>query len=47
MTIIKNLEDINKLRQGGKILASILHEVAQKAVAGTKTIELDILAEKG
>ena len=46
MTILKNFEDINKLR-GGKILASILHEVAQKAVAGTKTIELDILAEKG
>ena len=46
MTILKNIEDINKLREGGKILASILHEVAQKAVAGTKTIELDILAEK-
>lgn len=46
MTILKNIEDINKLREGGKILASVLYEVAQKAVAGTKTIELDMLAEK-
>ena len=46
MTILKEIEDINKLRQGGKILASILREVSQKAVVGTKTIELDILAEK-
>ena len=46
MTILKNIEEINKLREGGKILASILREVAQKAVVGTKTTELDILAEK-
>ena len=46
MTILKDIEDINKLRQGGKILASILHEVAQKVIVGTKTTELDILAEK-
>lgn len=46
MTILKNIEDINKLREGGKILASILQEAAKKAVAGTKTIELDIFAEK-
>ena len=46
MTILKNIEDINKLREGGKILASVLYEVSQKAVVGTKTIELDILAEK-
>ena len=46
MTILKNIEDINKLREGGKILASILYEAAKKAVARTKTTELDILAEK-
>ena len=46
MTILKNIEEINKLREGGKILASILREVAQKVVVGTKTTELDILAEK-
>jgi len=46
MTILKNVEDINKLREGGKILASVLCEAARKAVPGAKTIELDILAEK-
>jgi methionyl aminopeptidase len=46
MTILKNIEDINKLREGGKILASVLREAAKKAVPGTKTAELDILAEK-
>lgn len=46
MTILKNIEDVNKLREGGKILASVLYEVAQKAVVGAKTIELDIFAEK-
>src|SRR3989339_110835 len=46
MTILKNIEDINKLREGGKILASVLYEAAQKAVPGAKTTELDKLAEK-
>ena len=46
MTILKNIEDINKLREGGKILASVLYEAAKKAVPGAKTIELDKLAEK-
>ena len=46
MTILKNTEDINKLRKGGKILASVLYEAARKAIPGAKTIELDILAEK-
>lgn len=45
MTILKNIEDINKLREGGKILASVLSEAAKRAVVGTKTIELDVLAE--
>src|SRR3989304_7887820 len=46
MTILKNTEDKNKLRKGGKILASVLYEAARKAIPGAKTIELDILAEK-
>ena len=46
MTILKNIEDINKLREGGKILASVLYEAAGMSVSGIKTIELDKLAEK-
>ena len=46
MTILKNIEDINKLREGGKILASVLREAAKIALPGVKTIELDRLAEK-
>ena len=46
MTILKNIEDINKLREGGKILASVLYEAAKKSVPGMKTTELDKLAEK-
>ena len=46
MTILKNIEDINKLREGGKIIASVLREAASRALPGVKTIELDMLAEK-
>ncbi len=46
MTILKNIEDINKLREGGKILASVLREATSRVLPGVKTIELDILAEK-
>jgi len=46
MTILKNIEEINKLREGGKILASVLCEAAKIAIVGAKTIELDMLAEK-
>ena len=46
MTILKNIEDINKLREGGKIIASVLREAASRALPGVKTIELDKLAEK-
>lgn len=46
MTILKNTEDINKLKEGGKILASVLYEAAKMAVSGTKTIELDKIVEK-
>src|SRR3989344_224804 len=46
MTILKNIEDINKLRKGGKILASVLYKTAEAVVSGVKTIELDELADK-
>ncbi|KKT21578.1 MAG: Methionine aminopeptidase [Parcubacteria group bacterium GW2011_GWB1_43_8] len=46
MTILKNIEDINKLREGGKIIASVLREVTSRILPGVKTIELDKLAEK-
>jgi len=46
MTILKNIEEINMLREGGKILASVLYEAAKKSVPGMKTTELDKLAEK-
>jgi len=46
MTILKNIEEINMLREGGKILAFVLYEAAKKSVPGMKTTELDKLAEK-
>jgi methionyl aminopeptidase len=46
MITIKTAEEIKLLREGGKRLASILHEVAEKAKSGIATIELDELAEK-
>ena len=46
MSILKTREEINNLREGGKILASILYQVAEKALPGVKTLELDILAER-
>lgn len=42
---IKTQEEIITMRQGGKILATVLKEVAQKAVPGVSTIELDRAAE--
>src|SRR3989339_83463 len=46
MTILKNIEDINKVREGGKIIATVLREAASRALPGAKTTELDKLAEK-
>lgn len=46
MITIKTPKEIDILREGGKKLASILHQVAKAAVPGTATIELDSLAEK-
>lgn len=44
--IIKNKEEINILRQGGKILAEILDKVAQKIKPGISAFDLDQYAFK-
>ncbi|RJQ30813.1 type I methionyl aminopeptidase [Candidatus Parcubacteria bacterium] len=46
MTILKNSEDIAKLREGGKNLAAVLSKVADMVSPGVRTIDLDIAAEK-
>ena len=46
MTILKNIEDINKLKEGGKMLATILHKVSKIALPNVEATELDVLAEK-
>lgn len=46
MIIIKTPEEINKLREGGKILARVLKEVAKHVAPGVRTIELDTIAHK-
>ena len=46
MISIKTAKEIKILREGGKILASVLREVAKKVKPGVPTIELDELAEK-
>lgn len=46
MSPIKKPEEIEIIRQGGKILAGILDTLLEKAQAGVKTIELDQMAEK-
>lgn len=46
MITIKTPEEIKILKEGGKILASVLFEVAKKVKPGMATIELDEVAEK-
>lgn len=46
MTILKDKREMDILREGGKILASVLYETARKTVPGIRTMDLDILAEK-
>ena len=46
MITIKSEKEIKILREGGKILASVLFEVAEKVKSGIATIELDEVAEK-
>ena len=44
MIALKTPEEIKILRQGGQILASVLHEVAEKVKPGVTTEELENLA---
>lgn len=46
MITVKSPEEIKILREGGKRLASVLYEVAERVKPGIATIELDELAEK-
>ena len=44
MITVKTPEEIKILREGGRRLAGILHKVAQHAVSGVSTLELDTCA---
>lgn len=46
MIIIKTDKEIQSMRAGGKIHARILRMVAERAVAGVSTMELDFYAEQ-
>lgn len=46
MIIIKTPEEIEKLREGGRRLASVLHTVKEKVTPGVSTWELDKYAEE-
>ncbi len=46
MVIVKTPKEIQIMREGGKILAKIIKELAKSTKAGVKTEELDKLAEK-
>lgn len=46
MNFVKTKEDIEIIREGGRRLALVLHEVADKAKAGVTPLQLDALAEK-
>ena len=43
---IKNKQEIDVLREGGKRLAFILEEVGKATKAGVSTLDLDKLAQK-
>ena len=46
MIDIKTPEDIEKMREGGRILAEVLEEVLKRIKPGVSELELDQLAEK-
>ena len=46
MNLIKSPQEIQIMREGGKILATVLKEVEKMAVAGITTMELDKAAER-
>ncbi len=45
MIVIKSQEDIRTMREGGAILAEVLHEVARHAVPDADTLSLDRMAQ--
>ncbi len=45
MSLIKTLEEIKVMAEGGKILATVLKEIEKMAVAGITTLQLDRAAE--
>ncbi|MBU0597956.1 type I methionyl aminopeptidase [Patescibacteria group bacterium] len=46
MITIKNKEEINKIREGGKKLAQVVHQVAGFVKPGISAMELDVQADK-
>jgi methionyl aminopeptidase len=46
MSLIKTKNEIEKLREGGRHLAFVLHEIVKAVKPGVKTKELDAMAEK-
>lgn len=46
MIMIKNEKEIEAMREGGKILASVMEELGKNSVPGKNTFEIDALAEK-
>lgn len=46
MIIIKTLQEIEILREGGRRLATVLHKVKEKVAPGVSTKDLNIYAEK-
>jgi methionyl aminopeptidase len=46
MITIKNQDEINRLKEGGKILADVLNRIVRNIKAGVGTEELDVLAER-
>jgi len=46
MVVIKTQKEIEAMRRGGKILASIMDEVGKNIAPGTNTLELDRLASE-
>jgi methionyl aminopeptidase len=46
MSMIKTLEEIAKLREGGVLLSNTLREIAKACVAGVTSEELDAIARK-
>ncbi|OGI28407.1 MAG: type I methionyl aminopeptidase [Candidatus Moranbacteria bacterium RIFOXYA12_FULL_44_15] len=46
MIVIKNVQEIEAMREGGRILAGIMDEIGKNIAPGTNTHEIDQLARK-